>query len=152
MCLDRSWNDRRWSVSFMLSGLFSGRVFIHSPSHEKRAVIGMPSPKLQKEKSLQIIKQKLLWSHNLYFIPWELLLMCLAWKILITNGREVNKKGACLRISFTSVLKTWALAPLQITAFLCEGTIYLILCCVITFSNKRQNLRALLSCWCIVCS
>ena len=32
---------------------------IHSPSHEKRAVIGMPSPKLQKEKSLQIIKQKL---------------------------------------------------------------------------------------------
>ena len=31
----------------MLSALFSGRVFIHSPSHEKRAVIGIPSPKLQ---------------------------------------------------------------------------------------------------------
>ena len=29
----------------------------------------------------------------------------LAWKILITDGREVNKKGACLKISFTSVLK-----------------------------------------------
>ena len=37
----------------------------------ERAVIGMPSPKLQKEKSLQIIKQKLLRSHNLYFITWE---------------------------------------------------------------------------------
>ena len=33
----------------MLSGLFSGWVFIHSPLHEKRAVIGIPSPKLQKE-------------------------------------------------------------------------------------------------------
>jgi hypothetical protein len=31
--------------------------------------------------------------------------MCLAWKIPITNGREVNKKGAFLKISFTSVLK-----------------------------------------------
>ena len=34
--------------------------------------------------------------------------------------------------------KIWVLAPLQITASLCEGTIYLILCCVITFSNKCQ--------------
>ena len=49
-------------------------------------------------KSLQIIKQKLLRSHNLYFIAWELPLMCLAWKILITNGREINKKGAPLKI------------------------------------------------------
>ena len=39
--------------------------------------------------------------------------MCLAWKILITEGREVNKKGACLKISFTSALKTQALAPLR---------------------------------------
>ena len=70
------------------------------------AVIGIPSPELQKEKSLQIIKQKLLRSHNLYFIAWEPPLMCLAWKILITDGREVNEKGACLKISFTSVLKT----------------------------------------------
>src|SRR5215216_4676061 len=59
VCLDRSWNDRRWSVSSMLSGLFLGRVFIHSPSHGKRAVIGVPSPKLQKEFISQIIKQKL---------------------------------------------------------------------------------------------
>ena len=31
--------------------------------------------------------------------------MCLAWKIQITNGREINKTGAFLKISFTSVLK-----------------------------------------------
>ena len=130
MCLDRSWNDRRWSVSSMLSGLFSGRVFIHSPSHEKRAVIGMPSPKLQEELIFQIIKQKLLRSHNLYFIAWEPSLMCLEWKIPITNGREVNKKGAFLKISFTSVLSSSTAAN---HCSLCEGTIYLLLCCVITF-------------------
>ena len=91
----------------MLSGLFSGQVFIHSPLHEKRAVIGMPSPKLQKEKRLQIIKQKLpMESKPLFFIAWEPPLACLAWEILITDGREVNEKGACLKISFMSVLKT----------------------------------------------
>ena len=36
---------------------------------------------------------------------WEPPLACLAWKMLITDGREVNKKGACLKISFISVLK-----------------------------------------------
>ena len=40
------------------------------------------------------------------FIAWEPPLACLAWKILITDGREVNEKGACLKISFTSILKT----------------------------------------------
>ena len=39
------------------------------------------------------------------FIAWEPPLACLAWKILITDGREVNKKGAFLKISFTSVFK-----------------------------------------------
>ena len=37
----------------MLSGLFLGRVFIHSPSHEKRVVIGIPTPELK----MKIIKQ-----------------------------------------------------------------------------------------------
>ena len=102
-------------------------------------------------KSLQIIRKNSRCIKTFTFIAWELPLACLAWKILITDSHEVNEKGACLKISFTS-LKTWALAPLQITASLCQGTIYLLLYCIITFSNKRQNLRALLSCWCIVCS
>ena len=41
-----------------------------------------------------------------YLSAWEPPLACLAWKILITDGREVNEKGACLKISFTSILKT----------------------------------------------
>ena len=45
-------------------------------------------------------------SKPLLFIAWEPPLACLAWKILITDGREVNEKGACLKISFISVLKT----------------------------------------------
>ena len=44
-------------------------------------------------------------SKPLISIAWEPPLMCLAWKIPITNGREVNKKGAFLKISFTYVLK-----------------------------------------------
>ena len=105
MCLDRSWNDRRWSVSSMLSGLFSGRVFIHSPSHEKRSVIGMPSPKLQTKKHTNNQTKTPNGVKTFTFITWEPPLACLAWKISITDGREVNKKGACLKISFTSVLK-----------------------------------------------
>ena len=89
----------------MLSALFSGRVFIHSPSHEKRAVIGMPSPKLQTEKANNQTKTPN-GVKTFTFIAWEPPLACLAWKILITDGREVNEKGACLKISFTSVLKT----------------------------------------------
>ena len=36
---------------------------------------------------------------------WGPPLACLAWKMLITDGCEVNKKGACLKISFIFVLK-----------------------------------------------
>ena len=54
--------------------------------------------------------------------------MCLVWNILITFGRDVNRKGAFPKISFIFDLKLRALAPLQIPASLCEGTIYLILC------------------------
>ena len=108
MCLDRSWNDRRWSVSSMLSGLFLGRVFIHSPSHEKRAVIGMPSPKLHNTKRVDSSNNQTKTPNGVKtftFITWEPQIACLAWKILITDGREVNEKGACLKTSFTSVLK-----------------------------------------------
>ena len=58
MFLDRSWNDRRWSISSMLSMLFSGRVFIHLPSHRKMAVLGMPSPKLQTWKRVHLLNNQ----------------------------------------------------------------------------------------------
>ena len=66
----------------------------------------VPNCKIQKELIARIIKQKLsMESKPLLFIAWEPPLACLAWEILITDGREVNEKGACLKISFISVLK-----------------------------------------------
>ena len=51
-------------------------------------------------------------------------------------------EGCMSKISFTSILKTWALAPLQISASICEGPIYLLLCWVITFLLKSTRWRA----------
>ena len=127
MCVDHSRNDRRWSVSSMLSGLFSGRVFIHSPSHEKRVVIGMPSPKLQNTKRVNSSNNQTKTLNRVKtftFIVWELPLACLAWEILIADSREVNEKGACPKIIIYLYFKNQALAPLQIPASLCEGTFY----------------------------
>ena len=93
----------------MLSGLFSGQVFIHLPLHEKRAVIGMPSPKLQNTKIVNSSNNQTKTPNGVKtftFIAWEPPLACLAWKMLINDGHEVNEKGACLKISFISVLKT----------------------------------------------
>jgi hypothetical protein len=93
--------------------------------HEKRAVKGIHSPKNQKSLINKQNSPRIdvcldgtrgfgsPWSVivggggvNLYFIAWEPLLMCLAWKILIADGHKVNKKGAFPKISFISVLKT----------------------------------------------
>ena len=68
----------------------------------------MPSPKLQTWKRVDLLNNQTKTPNGVKtftFIAWELPLACLAWKILITDGREVNEKGACLKISFTSVLK-----------------------------------------------
>ena len=73
------------------------------------------------------------------FIAWEPPLACLAWKILITNGREVNEKGSCLKISFTSILKSWALAPLQIIASSAKG---LSICFYVVSSPSQISARA----------
>ena len=67
----------------------------------------MPSPKLQKEKELTNNQTKTPNGVKTFtFIAWEPRLACLAWKMLITDGREVNETGACLKISFISALKT----------------------------------------------
>ena len=104
-----------------MPGLFIERQEVVGICHAKRVILRLGAyshtiareggsnrdaqSQTAKELSLQIIKQKLLQSHNIYFIAWEPPLACLAWKILITDGREVNKKGAFLKISFTYVLK-----------------------------------------------
>ena len=68
-------------------------------------------------------------SKPLLFIAWEPPLACLACEILITDSREVNEKGACPKIIIYLCFKNRALAPLQITASLCEGTIYFFMLC-----------------------
>ena len=74
----------------------------------KWAVIGMPSPKLQNTKRVHLLNNQRktpIGVKTFTFTAWEPPLACLAWKMLITDGREVNEKGACLKISFISVLK-----------------------------------------------
>ena len=69
----------------------------------------MPSPKLQNTKRVNRSNHQtktLTGVKTFTFIAWEPPLACLAWKILVADSREVNEKGACLKISFTSVLKT----------------------------------------------
>ena len=75
----------------------------------KWAVIGMRSPKLQNTKRVHLLNNQTKTPNGVKtftFIAWEPPLACLAWKMLITDGREVNKEGACLKISFISVLKS----------------------------------------------
>src|SRR3989337_2528138 len=72
VCLDRSWSDRGWSVSSMLSGLFSWLVFVGGGGV------------------------------NFTFIAWEPPLMCSAWKILKTLGRDIDRKGVPPKIIFIS--------------------------------------------------
>ena len=52
--------------------------------------------------------------------------MYLVWKIPRSLGCYVDNE-ILLKILFTSVSKTRALAPMQIPASLCEGPIYLLL-------------------------
>jgi len=97
----------RWSVSSMLSGLFSGSsVYSLAIAREKS---GNRNAQSQIAKRVYLPNNQTKTPNGVItftFIAWELLLACLAWKMLITDGREVNMKGACLKISFTSVLKT----------------------------------------------
>ena len=50
-----------------------------------------------------------------------------------------------LKNIFICQFKLWVLAPLQITASLYEGTIYVLLCCVIILLLKSTSWRAPLS-------
>ena len=93
----------------MLSGLFSGRVFIHSPSHEEKGGNRDAHSQTANMKRVHLLNNQTKTPNGVKtftFIAWEPPLACLAWKILITDGREVNEKGACPKVSFISVLKT----------------------------------------------
>ena len=55
-------------------------------------------------------------------------MMYLAWKVLGILGRFRWREKYDSQNIFVSQFKLWALAPLQISASLCEGPIYLLLC------------------------
>ena len=68
----------------------------------------MPSPKLQNTKRVNSSNNQTKTPNGVKtftFVAWEPPLACLAWKISITDSREVNEKGTRLKISFISVLK-----------------------------------------------
>ena len=86
------------------------------------------------------------------FIAWEPPLACLAWEILITDSCEVNEKGACLKITFTSVLK---LELLHLCKSLLPSAKGLSICFYVVSSPSKTSART----WehschdlCIVCS
>ena len=76
---------------------------------------------------------------NLYFYRLGTATSMLSMEDVETDGREVNKKGGCLKILFISILKIelWHLCKSLLP--LCEGTFYLLLCCVITFYKQAPE-------------
>ncbi len=90
-------------------------------------------------------------SINLYHSVWELPIMHVVWKIQPSHSCCVDSESMPPKMLFNLYFKTklWHLYKSMLPS---GGPIYLLLCCVITFSNKRQNLRTLLSCSCILCS
>ena len=65
--------------------------------------------------------------HKLYHSVWELPIMYVAWKIPRSLSCYVDNESIPLKILFNLYFKTRALAPLQISASLSEGPIYLLL-------------------------
>ena len=78
VCPCHSWSNREWSVSSMLSGLFSWWVFIHFVIARERLVIGMPSPMIKmKNNETNSPKKLIVWrapedlaSHGLCLNGW----------------------------------------------------------------------------------
>jgi len=63
--------------------------------------------------------------YKLYHSVWEPPIMYVAWKIPRSLSCYVDNENIPLKILFNLYFKTRALAPVQIPAPLCEGSIYL---------------------------
>ena len=92
---------------------------------------------------------------KLYFTAWEPPLMCLAWKILKTLGRDVDRKGMPPKILFISDLsfELWHLCKSMLPS--AKGlSIYFHVILLLLLSHhllkQAPVLRALLSFLCIV--
>ena len=121
---------------------------LRSSFTRKWLVTGMPSPMLKSNQHIIANKTPLglllvgryplfrtshgmcllvVGEYKLYHSGWELPIMYLIWKIPRSLGCYVDNESIPLKILFISVLKTRALAPLQISASLYEWPIYLLL-------------------------
>ena len=104
-----------WPISFMLGGLFSRWVFIHLSLHER--VEGNRDAQSHNESKIIITKflgkcwygrhpwirlamdcERMVERKWTLFSVWEPPIMCLAWKILGTFGRSVDRNSMPLKI------------------------------------------------------
>ena len=81
---------------------------------------------------------------KLYFTAWKPPLMCLAWKILKTLGRDVDRKGIPPKILFISDLsfELWHLCKSMLPSAKGLSIYFYVIyfyCWVITFSYKHQT-------------
>ena len=81
-------------------------------------------------------------SIDLYHSAWELPIMHVVWKIQPSHSCCVDSESMPLKMLFNLYFKIRALAPIQISASLSEGPIYLFLCWVITLLIKSSRWRA----------
>src|SRR5215216_5072031 len=121
---------------------------LRSSFTRKWLVTGMPSPMLKSNQNIIANKTPpwlllvgryplfrtsrgvcllVMGGYKLYQYVYESTIMYLVWKIPRSLGCYVDNESIPLKILFISILKTRALAPLQIPASLCEGPIYLLL-------------------------
>ena len=152
------------SVSSMLGGLFSRGVDSAPHSRERAGNWDAQSHDPKRSKKIKIIKQNspgavVCWRHslfwashglmlvggwgsiNFYHSAWEPPIICSAWKISSSLVVMLTMK-VCRSKYNLSLFQNRPLAPLQISASLCEGPIYLLLCWVITLLIKKHPLES----------
>ena len=121
----RSSFTRKWLVIGMPSPMLkSNQKIIANKTPPGLLLVGR-YPLFRTSRGVRLLEEG---EYKLYHSVWEPPIMYLAWKIVRSLGCYVDNESIPLKILFISVLKTRALAPLQIPASLCEGPIHLLLC------------------------
>ena len=112
VCLYHSWSDRGWSVSTMLSGLFSWWVDSAHHSAQIKIIANKTPPGLLLVGGTRCFGQAMDWcllvvgEYKLYHSVWEPPIMCVAWKISPSLGCYVDNESMPLKILFISISKT----------------------------------------------
>ena len=122
----RSSLTRKWLVSGMPSPmLYANQIKIIANKTPPGLLLVGRYPLFRTSRGVCLL---VVGEYKLYDSVWEPPIMYVAWKIPRSLGFYVDNESIPLKILFISVLKTRALAPLEIPTSLCEGPIYLLLC------------------------